>query len=212
MIYHAFNKSIADFVIFNDKNEFLRMLMAIRYYQISKPPYNLATLIRDGKINYNLQNSFILTHYSKSILVNIIAYCLMPTHLHLVLEEKMENGLPIYMNNILNSYTRYFNIRHNRKGPLWEGPYKKVAVESDEQLLHLTRYVHLNPVTAYIVNKPDEWSHSSYKEYLSDINLNQRICSFHTLLDINPNSYREFVEDGISYQRELAKIKSLAIE
>jgi len=116
------------------------------------------------------------------------------------------------MNNILNSYTRYFNIRHNRKGPLWEGPYKKLAVETDEQLLHLTRYVHLNPVTSYLVNKPDEWLYSSYKEYLGTDNLSQKICNFGNLLDIRPNSYSEFVEDRISYQRELAKIKSLAIE
>jgi putative transposase len=78
----------------------------------------------------------------------------MPTHIHLVLRQLKDGGISKFMSNILNSYSRYFNIKHNRKGPLWEGRFRKVLVGSDEQLLHLTRYVHLNPVTACLVDKP----------------------------------------------------------
>ena len=70
------------------------------------------------------------------------------------------------MRRLLNSYTRYFNEKIKRKGPLWEGRFKKVLVNSDEQLLHLTRYVHLNPVSAGIVEKPEDWPCSSYREYI----------------------------------------------
>ncbi len=78
----------------------------------------------------------------------------MPTHIHLILKQLKEDGISAYMSKILNSYTCYFNRRTKRKGPLWESRFKRVEVTSDEQLLHLTRYIHLNPVTAHIVEEP----------------------------------------------------------
>lgn len=212
MIYHVYNKSIADFVIFNNDCEFSRMLLTIRYYQPHKQAVNLSRYIEREECRKAKNILANPVPSAKEKLVYIIAYCLMPTHLHLILQETQNKGIQIFISTILNSYTRYFNIKHNRKGPLWEGKYKKVPVETDGQLLHLTRYVHLNPVTAYIVNKPEEWPYSSYKEYLSGANLNQKICSHDDFINIDPVSYREFVEDRISYQRELAKIRSLTIE
>ena len=116
------------------------------------------------------------------------------------------------MNNILNSYSRYFNLKHRRKGPLWEGRFKRILVRNDEQLLHLTRYIHLNPTTSYLVNRPEEWNWSSFKEYIRDASANDGICGYSNVLDINPSSYKKFVEDRISYQRELAKIKDLLLD
>jgi len=113
----------------------------------------------------------------KEKVIHIIAYCLMPTHIHMLLEEVKEDGISIFTNNVLNSYTRYFNTKHKRKGPLWEGPSKKVTIKSDDQLLHLTRYIHLNPVTAYLCNKPEEWPYSSYNEYIKP-NTNNNFCDY----------------------------------
>ena len=87
-----------------------------------------------------------------------------------------------------------------------------ILVKNDEQLLHLTRYLHLNPVTAKIVDRPEEWEFSSFNEYLEKESGVQSICEFKDLLDINPSQYRKFVNDQISYQRELAKIKKLLID
>jgi putative transposase len=136
----------------------------------------------------------------------------MPTHLHLTLKQLKENGITIFMSNILNSYTRYFNTKHNRKGPLWEGRFKNILIETEEHLLHLTRYIHLNPVTAYLVNKPEEWFASSYEEYVLKVDDNERICKYDDVLDIEAAFYREFVQDTVSYQRELATLKKLFFE
>ena len=136
----------------------------------------------------------------------------MPTHIHLVLRQLKDNGISKFMSNILNSYSRYFNLKHNRKGPLWEGRFKKIMVENDDQLLHLTRYIHLNPVTAYLVNRPEDWFASSYHEYIMSVVQENRLCNCTYTLDTNPTSYKRFVEDNISYQRELAKIKHLAMD
>lgn len=209
-VYHIFNKSIAEFKIFNSDSEFSRMLGVIRYYQREKPTIKFSRFINLSKAKESNLNRDILL-LDKEKLVDIIAYCLMPTHLHLILKQLKENGISIFMNNILNSYTRYFNIKHKRKGPLWEGRFKSVLIKTDEQLLHLTRYIHLNPVTAFLVDRPEEWSTSSYREYLLEGN-SGKICKYGEILDIEPNAYRKFVEDRVSYQRELAKIKGLLID
>ena len=90
--------------------------------------------------------------------------------------------------------------------------YKNVLIETDEQLLHLTRYIHLNPVTAYLIDNPKDWFASSYKEYLSEVTGDNKICNYADFLEIKPNLYKDFVEGNISHQRELAGIKDLLLE
>lgn len=142
--------------------------------------------------------------------VSVIAYCIMPTHIHIIIKQLCDNGISKYMNNTLNSYSRYFNVRNERRGPLWESRFKSIHIENDEQLLHLTRYIHLNPVSARLVDKPEEWVYSSYKEYLRDTN--KSLCDYGELIEINPLTYQSFVNERIDYQRELSKIKSLLLE
>jgi putative transposase len=145
-------------------------------------------------------------------LVDIIAFCIMPTHVHFALRQLTEGGISMYMGNVLNSYARYFNIKYRRKGPLYEGRFKSVLVESNEQLYHLTRYIHLNPVTAGLADKPEEWKASSYNEYTSRIEKSEKTCKFDDLLNIDPHSYNEFVMMRKDYQKELSRIKGLVID
>jgi len=205
-IYHVYNKSIADFEIFNNDSEYSRMVEEIKYYQTGKPPVNFCKAKEQNMLDFKED----ISGENKS-LVQIICYGVMPTHIHLALKQLQEKGISKFMNNILSSYSHYFNIKHNRKGHLWEGRFKKVLVQTDEQLLHLTRYIHLNPVTAGFVDNPADWKYSSYKEYLYK-RANEGICAYEDVLDINPEQYKKFTEDRIAYQRELAKIKKLALD
>ena len=208
-IYHIFNKSIAEYIIFNNDSEFSRMMNVIRYYQKVKPAIKFSDFIKPTNVKQNYPNiDFSLLKGEK--LIEIIAYCLMPTHIHLILKQLKRNGISTFMGNTLNSYTRYFNTKHKRKGPLWEGKFKNMLVKTDEQLVHLTRYIHLNPATAYLVDKPEKWPWSSYKEYL--LETKTKICKYDDILDIEANTYRKFVEDRIFYQRELANIRNLLLD
>jgi len=211
-IYHIFSKSIAGYKIFNNDPEFKRVTAAFQYYQRGNPSKRFSRFIertRNKEDKSYCNESF----QEKEKLVEIIAYCLMPTHLHLVLKQLKDNGISLFMKNLLNSYTRYFNIKLKRKGPLWEGRFKDVLVDTDEQLIHLTRYLHLNPVTAYLVDRPEDWRFSSYSEYLGENSNEPDICKYDNLLDIRPDSYKEFTEDNISYQRSLVSIiKDIIIE
>jgi putative transposase len=136
----------------------------------------------------------------------------MPTHIHFILKQLKKNGISAFMRLILDSYTRYFNIKHQRKGPLWQSRFKNVLVESDEQMYHLTRYIHLNPVTAGLVEKPEQWMPSSYLEYIQQGNKKQRTCRFEDILTIQPLEYKDFVENRVNYQKELALIKHLVLD
>lgn len=211
-IYHIFTRSIADFRIFNDGSEFQRMQQLIKYYSVNNEAPFSDFVVREIIGQYGFDNAFATIAKDKEKLVQIIAYCLMPTHLHLIVKMLSEKGISKYINKILNSYTRFFNEKHRRRGPLWESRFKSVLVKTDEQLLHLTRYLHLNPTTAKLVNHPKDWDFSSYKEYISKENKAASICQFSEMLDIRPTSYRKFVNDRIGYQRELAKIKSLVMD
>ena len=209
--YHIFNKSIAGFKIFNYDCEFLRVLQAIIYYQLENPPGRFARYI-EKEHKGTFQVFFNEKFSNKAKIVNIVAYCLMPTHIHLILKQLVDDGIITFVGNILNSYSHYFNIKYKRKGPLWESRFKKVLVESDSQLLHLTSYVHLNPETAYLVNKPEDWLFSSYREYAFPMPEQERVCKFEDVLDIKPEFYRKFVESNIDNQRNLANIKNLIVD
>lgn len=145
--------------------------------------------------------------------VTIIAYCLMPTHLHIIVQQERAEGISTYMANVLNSYARYFNTKYKRKGPLWVGRFKSVPVETDEQLLHLTRYIYLNAVTARLVNNAADWQHSSYAEYVAEgMAAHDRLCSYSGLINMQPSAYATFVAEQIPLQRELAVIKKVALD
>jgi putative transposase len=206
--YHVFNKSIAGYKVFNGNSDFHRMLEISAFYQ-SKNLDKFSVFNRQVNYKKRLRE---LIYSDRQKQVEIIAYCFMPTHFHFVLKQVESNGTSDYLNSVLNSYTRYFNTKYQRKGPLWQGRTKKILVESDEQLLHLTRYIHLNPTTSYLVDKPEDWCHSSYNEYINSPQANFKLCKYDDTLDINVKEYRDFVEDTIDYQRNLKRIKDLTFE
>lgn len=207
-IYHIFTKSIAGFVIFRNSADYERMRSLLRYYNIEKPPLKFSAFVERKDMGQFLLNG----NFGKEELVGIISYCCMPTHIHLILKQVKKRGISIFMSNVLNSYTRYFNIKMNRRGPLWESRFKSVAVTTDEQLLHLTRYIHLNPTTANLVNEPHDWDFSSFREFLEEVQDEEKVCNYSKSLNIDTEEYKEFVSSRIDIQKELARIKELCLD
>ena len=95
----------------------------------------------------------------------IHAYCLMDTHYHLLLETPSGN-LSQIMRHINGAYTTHFNVKRERSGHLFQGRYKAILVDIDEYAKELSRYIHLNPVRAKMVEAPEEYDWSSYKFYI----------------------------------------------
>lgn len=206
--YHIFNRSIAGFKIFNDKNDFDRFIDLATYYQYRNRPTRYSFF---NELSVLSQKSIIDGQVIDDQLVSIVCYCIMPTHFHMLLKQSQENGITKFLGLIENSYSRFFNIKHKRKGPLWESRFKGVHIKTDEQLQHLTRYIHLNPSSAGLVKKPEDWSYSSYSEYLGKNKTND-ICEFNNIINISPKEYKNFVNDRKSYQHQLSIIKSQLID
>jgi REP element-mobilizing transposase RayT len=95
----------------------------------------------------------------------IISYCLMDNHYHLFLKTP-EGNLSQIMRHINGAYTTYFNTKRQRSGHLFQGRYKAILVEADEYATELTRYIHLNPVRAGVVEDPAVYPWSSFKYYI----------------------------------------------
>jgi REP element-mobilizing transposase RayT len=95
----------------------------------------------------------------------IHAYCLMSNHYHLLLETPAGN-LSQIMRHVNGAYTTYFNVKRKRAGHLFQGRYKAILVEADEYAAELSRYIHLNPVRAEMVARPEEHPWSSYRCYI----------------------------------------------
>lgn len=208
--YHIFTRSIAKYVVFNNQKEFQRILGLISLHRFIDFNYSYSQF---AELDAQTQRNIIHDLKNKNnVLVDITAFCIMPTHIHLLLKQISNNGISKYMGRILNSYSKYFNIKHQRFGPLWSSNFKNVLVSNNEQLLHLTRYIHLNPSSAGIVKKSEKWQYSSYKEYSSISDNKSCICKFKEIIDLSPKEYIKFVGDQQSYQRELSLIKHLTID
>ncbi len=126
--------------------------------------------------------------------VDIIAYCLMPNHYHLLIYLQTEQ-FSQRMHTFTLSYTKAINQRYQRTGSLFQGRFQAILVNTAEYLLHLTRYIHLNPVEAGLVKKAEDWDFSSYQEYINLRNGNLlKLDHIKSQLQ-SANAYRDFLEE-----------------
>lgn len=209
--YHLFNRSINQIPIFFEKKIIKRWLKTIEYYQFDNLPLRLSYYLNLEKSD---QKDFIKTMKGNR-LIEILNYAIMPNHYHLLVRQISENGVKKFMSNIQNSFTRYFNEKNKRRGYLFESSYKAVLVKNELQLIHLARYIELNPLTSYLVKDFGELKRSDFvslKEYLGNSPFN--ICVHKYLINHfkGINKYLNFLRNHIDYQKKLNKIKNLLID
>ncbi len=143
-----------------------------------------------------------LHEYLKADTVETVAYCLMPNHYHLLVHLCTDN-LSSIMQPFSLSYTKAINKRYARVGSLFQGRFRAVHIDRNEYLLHLTRYIHLNPVTARLVPRPEDWEFSSYLEYIGL--RNGRLPHPDIVVSQFPsqNAYRVFVEGYVEDDKRI---------
>ena len=198
--YHIYNRGSEKRPIFHTRRDYQRFMKTLYYYQHlgPKPKFSHFSQFQTYKLD------------SSKKIVNITAYCLMPNHFHLLIKQVADGGITEFISKVSNSYTKYYNTKHNRIGPLFQGEFKAVMVEKDEQLLHLSRYIHLNPLVSLLVKNLDDYEWSSYKEYLggSGISCKQEILSFFK----DSRAYKQFILDQADYRMRLEQIKHQVLE
>jgi putative transposase len=144
----------------------------------------------------------ILGDYHDRYGILIHSYVLMDSHYHLVLETPRGNLLKV-MHGVNSSYTGYFNRKYGRSGYLFQGRYKGILVEKDTYLLSLSRYVHLNPVRARVVERPEHYRWSSYPGYIGKGKESEWVEYAWGLSQFGNNRkraqkrYREYTEEGL---------------
>ncbi len=209
-IYHVFNRGVDKRDIFTDQREYIRALETTRFYRFSNLPTKLSKYL---KLPPSSKEKIIkeLNDCSGKI-VEILGFCLMPNHFHFLLRQVKENGISRFISNFSNSYSKYFNTKHDRTGVLLQGLFKSVLVDSDEQLIHVLRYIHLNPVVAKLAKNPQSYPWSSLNEYTSPTKEN--ICRVEELLAQFPSleDFIKFHSDQIAYAKQLQAIKHLILE
>jgi putative transposase len=140
--------------------------------------------------------------------IEIVAYCLMPNHYHLLVHLKTDE-LSAIMQPFSLSYTKAINKRYTRVGSLFQGRFKAIYVDRDEYLLHLSRYIHLNPVVARLVKRPQDWEFSSCLEFIGQRNGTLPKPGIVLSQFPSPDAYRQFVE---SYVEDDKRIEHLLFD
>lgn len=212
-IYHIYNRSIAKQPIFLGVRDYQRLTEAIRYYRYQNLPTRFSHFIR---LTDDQKEQFVgryITAHAPGL--DILSYSIMPNHLHFLVKQNGDNAISSFMSNLQNSYSKYFNIKRGRTGSLFQSMFKAVRIENDEQLLHVSRYIHLNHVTAYIIDFESlaNYPWTSFRVYMSDQDDNSFINTSVVLGHFkSKEAYKKFVFDQVDYQRRLGQIKHLILE
>lgn len=210
-IYHTYNRGVEKRPIFLIKRDYLRLIESVNYYRFANCPVKFSYFIKlsaeeRAKVLKRLENT-------SERIVDILAFCFMPNHIHFLLKQLMGNGVSKFMAKITNGFSHYFNTRHDRTGHLFQGNFGAVRIETNEQLMHISRYIHLNPVSSYLIEIKDleSYEYSSYPEYL---NIKSGFSNAGEVLSFfkNGQGYKKFVEDQADYARQLENIKHLTLE
>lgn len=210
-IYHVCNRSNGQQEIFLSAADYQRAIEVFRFYQYGKPSLRFSfynRLARDQKVK------FLEELYSNKPIIDIICFCLMPNHFHFLLRGLDGRGINQFISNFQNSYAKYFNLKTTRTGSLFQQNFRAVRIETDEQLIHVSRYIHLNPITAYLVrtmNELENYQWSSYPDYMKKgrtyLKKGEVLNHFRSI-----SNYRQFVANQVDYQRKLNRIKHLLLE
>lgn len=203
--YHICNRSNNEQSIFLDEKDYARFLFYVLFYQAPVPFNNLGR-----------QSSYFVKHsmfnISKETFQDVILkrrvevnnFTIMPNHFHILVQEKSEKGISLYLQRIQNGYAKYFNTKYKKRGHLFQGAFRAIPVETDEQLLYLSAYIHRNPrELKQWENKEINYPWSSYQD-LAENNRWGELIKPDIILNqfTGPQKYYEFIETST------AKIKT----
>jgi len=192
--YHAYNRGVEKRDIFVDEYDYRVFMNLIKIYLSPSDEAidEMKEIFPEKRIR--LRKTF-------NGEIKILALCLMPNHFHLLLRQKSASGMSEFLRAISTSYSMYFNKRHHRVGSLFQGVYKAIFVPNDEYLMHLSRYIHRNPIklTGFNPVNLDRYPYSSYSTYFNPSSrpwIDTEIISeyFESEDKFSTQLYREFVE------------------
>jgi putative transposase len=212
-VYHVFNRGIAQQPVFFDKRDYQRFLSLINYYRYSSLELRFSYFNRLALEERMAYMEKLRKNGQKNAIV--FAFCLMDNHFHLLMKELIEDGIKKFIANLQNSYAKYINTKNKRNGSLFQEMFRAVRVETDEQFLHVARYIHLNPFVSKIVKNLEElqdYPWSSLGNYLDKRTWEFVDTDFLMSFYASRGKFMNFIYDQADFQKKLGEIKHLMIE
>ncbi|MDR0591110.1 MAG: transposase [Candidatus Nomurabacteria bacterium] len=182
--YHVYNRGIAKMDIFLEEEDFSYFEKLLARSLSRKPVQD-----KYGRLYSNYFDA-----------IQIHAYCLMPNHYHLLILQKNKGEIEKFMRSLNVAYSMYFNKKYKRVGPIFESRYKAVLITEDEQLRHVSRYIHLNPVGYRL------WDHSSYSDHVYEAR-DWVTTDFILGMFASKQKYLDFVDDYEDVKRQNDRYK-----
>lgn len=225
-IYHVVSRAIEGLKLFRDEKDYFRMVHDLFEFNNEN---SASSNYRHWQVNAKLPRSVLgsLERKPRKMLVEILALCLMPNHIHLLLRQTKEGGISKFMRKIGAGYGGYFNKKHRRKGRLFDGRYKIVHIKNDKQLITVFIYIHTNPIAIIFPNWKEKgikdlkqaveflenYKWSSYLDYLGNKNF-PSLTSREFLIELmgKERGCKDFVDDWLRFKKELADFDKVAIE
>ncbi|KUK84175.1 MAG: Uncharacterized protein XD98_0128 [Microgenomates bacterium 39_6] len=207
--YHIYFHAIDNLEIFKSFREKSLFAEIVNYYQNQNPPMSFSAFYQ--KLSPFERVSTIKNLSKKrDYLVDIISFCGVDNHFHFTLEQLVDNGISLFMKQILSSFSHIYNKKKKRRGSLYQSPFRSRLIKNDEDLIHLTVYHHLHPYTNGLVKKYEEifnYSYSSLPAYFDKktlINVNPK----RVLEVISKEEYKHYLKGRAQYQKNLEKYKN----
>ncbi|KKU94152.1 MAG: hypothetical protein UY26_C0003G0303 [Candidatus Jorgensenbacteria bacterium GW2011_GWA1_48_13] len=234
-VYHVLNRGVDKRKIFMDDRDYFRFVHNLFEFNDLEPPNNNTYYFNRQKQSMDIARPYIAGERKpRKLLVEILAFCLMPNHYHLLIKPKSDDGITKFIKKLNMGYAKYFNERYKRSGALFQGRYKLIPVTEESHFIHLPYYIHLNPLDLvmpewrnygrnnYGLAKTIDWKGagkflekyrwSSYLDYIGKRNfpsVTQR--EFLTEFFGGPEQYKK---DTIKWLKEmdLEEIKNITLE
>ena len=157
-VYHIYNRGVAKNPIFLKEEDYAVFLSYLKEYLSPPVPLTIEEL-RLMDYTYERKNYYLE--------IQLIAYCLMPNHFHLLLRQRNSRSIESFMRSLLVRYSGYFNKHYDRVGHLFQGVYRGILVDREEYFLWLSRYIHRNPLEILVKGRTlSDYPYSSYPAYL----------------------------------------------
>jgi putative transposase len=187
--------------------EYTSALNLIEYYRF---PQRLR-FSRFKQLNAEAKHVYSQEYKKLLPLVEIYAFALMPNHYHLLVRQKEDKGIQTFISNFQNAFAKYYNLKSDRDGSLFKRPFKAKRVATDEECLHISRYIHLNPVTSYLIEseKLESYPLTSLPSFAKSTKNNFIKTEFILNLAGSVIAYKDFVLNQSDYQRKLHLTKHL---
>ncbi|OGK09555.1 hypothetical protein A2767_06005 [Candidatus Roizmanbacteria bacterium RIFCSPHIGHO2_01_FULL_35_10] len=208
--YHLFNRSIGKVDIFSNLDNLNKILEVVNYYRY---PQRIK-LSRYNSMLESQKSEYLSTIIKNPPLIDIYVFSFMPNHFHLLAKQLQDKGITIFLSNIQNSFAKYFDLKNDRNGGLFQRSFKAKRITNNGEFIHVSRYIHINHVTSRIIEfeqlKTYEWT--SLPCYLNE-KLN-KFVNTKPILDYfkTPEKYLKFLENNVDHQRKLKKIKDLLLD